>query len=894
MWLAHELGISRMNWNKLNNFSHPAQASLSMTNLIEDEKGRIWCHNFGGQIFYIENLRMNLLGSYDTTRMTDYPSIAFCNGEIVATSKKGLFVCNTTNLKCFDIRQNLDSGYSFVTALHDKVVLLNSKDWYLYQKGKALVKLEPEGDLGTNSSYSLQPVVYHDTMFLVDRKNGLVDKIFVEGRKVRLAGTYNLGEYINGVTIDKGNIWVHTKFKSITINGPYKAITGRNLTDIVTDESGNTWYSSLNMGIGVAYKGESWKKLYDYSKGDHDIIRTINGYNGRLICGTQYGSILSTSQDFKNIEKKAQVPPVEGGINFARIAGEKVYLSTSVSNYTYDLHRNSLTKNVLYAIKDIDQFDGNVFVASAGVFYIRPYDTTIKVEQWRQTMYNRFPSTHFDYTEVIKLILGKTCRSVRVESPNYCTAVAFNDGLVELDKNGIHPVIFNRLPVYANALEWIHQKLYISTPSNGLLIKDKEGIRNISMNNGGLLSNKLIRIKAVDDHIWILEDRYIQVLDSRTDRVVSQIELPEIGGGDVYDVTELGNNAFITSRNGVYSIPLSLSDNTEPNCFLDFVQANEEDTVQGNDNLSYRQNNLQFVLSSSWYSNFQNVSLKYMLLGAEAKWHTLNSNDGLVHYASLMPGDYTFKAFTEVNNSRQSKHIFFHFTISKPWWQQWWFYALCVVLFMGVIYGIYRYRLHQIMKIEHLRRRLSSDLHDDLGATLSSVNIYAELAKEEKDNAEYLQLIQLHTNDVIRKLRDLIWSINPGNDSYEQLLRRMNSFAVPFMKAAGIDYSFDYDERILKLPIDLDIRQNIYLIFKEWINNVARHSKAKRCSVYLSCYHRQLQMEVRDNGIGFDREGSYSTGNGLENIRNRVKEMKGQVQIYADAGMTVIKMIIPV
>lgn len=894
IWIGDELGISRMNWNSLNHYSHPAQASLSMTNLIEDGKGRIWCHNFGGQIFYIEKSRMSLLGEYDTSRMTVYPSIAYCNGEIIATSKKGLFICNTANLKCFDIIQDLDSGYCFVTALHDKVVLLNSNDWYMYQKGKALVKLEAVGDLKTKSSYSLQPVVYHDTMFLVDRKNGFVEKVVVDGRQIKLAGRYNTGGYVNGVTIDNGNVWVHTKVKSITINGPYKEVKGRNLTDIVTDAIGNIWYSSLNQGIGVTYKDESWKKLYDNSKEDPDIIRTINVYNGQLICGTQYGSILSISPDFKSIQKKAQVPLVTGGIEFAKITGNKAYLSTSAFSYTYDLQRNILTKSPLYAAKDIDQFDGNLFVASAGVFYIRPLDTTIEMQRWKQIMYNRFPSTHFDYTEVVKLIFGKTCRSVRVESPEYRAAVAFNDGLAELDKDGFHPVTYDKLPVYSNSLEWMHQKLYISTPSNGLLIKDKNGIRNISVNNGGLLSNNLIRIKAVDDHIWILEDQYIQMLDSRTDKIVSQIELPEIGGGDVYDVTELGKNAYITSRSGVYSIPLALSGTSDPNCFLDFVQANDEDTIQENQYLTYHQNNLQFVLSTSWYSNLPSVSLKYRLLGAETKWHNVKSDDGTVRYASLMPGDYTFEAFTEVSNIRQSKHLFFHFSVNRPWWQQWWFYTLCVALFIAFIYGLYRYRLHQILRIEHFRRKLSSDLHDDLGATLSSVNIYAELAKEEKDNDEYLQLIQTHTNDVIRKLRDMIWSINPGNDSYEQLVSRMNSFAVPFMKAAGIDFILDYDDRILRLPIDLNIRQNLYLVFKELINNVAKHSKADRCSVYLSCQQRQLQMKVQDNGIGFDREGSYMLGNGLVNIRNRVNDMNGQVQIEAATGLTIVKVVVPV
>ena len=104
VWVAHELGISRINSNSISSFTNPRQASLSLTNLIEDKQGRIWCHNFSGQIFYIENNEMKLLAAYDYTKERVFPEMVLCNDELVITSSQGIFICNTINLKCHYIR----------------------------------------------------------------------------------------------------------------------------------------------------------------------------------------------------------------------------------------------------------------------------------------------------------------------------------------------------------------------------------------------------------------------------------------------------------------------------------------------------------------------------------------------------------------------------------------------------------------------------------------------------------------------------------------------------------------------------------------------------------------------------------------------------------------------
>src|SRR4051812_44119984 len=100
IWIADELGVRRYDGATFTSYSHPQQSSLSMTDLAEDKQGRIWCHNFNGQIFYIENEQIHLLSGYDIALEKYYPRIAICGDELLATSSRGLFICNTKNLRC--------------------------------------------------------------------------------------------------------------------------------------------------------------------------------------------------------------------------------------------------------------------------------------------------------------------------------------------------------------------------------------------------------------------------------------------------------------------------------------------------------------------------------------------------------------------------------------------------------------------------------------------------------------------------------------------------------------------------------------------------------------------------------------------------------------------------
>jgi signal transduction histidine kinase len=166
---------------------------------------------------------------------------------------------------------------------------------------------------------------------------------------------------------------------------------------------------------------------------------------------------------------------------------------------------------------------------------------------------------------------------------------------------------------------------------------------------------------------------------------------------------------------------------------------------------------------------------------------------------------------------------------------------------------------------------------------------------------DILGKISLTSTDMISEMNDIVWAINPRNDSMEKIVQRMESFAKPLLAACGIHYNSRYDEAIFSAFLGMEKRKNFYLIFKEAINNIVKYSKATEVVVEIKIRNRRLELQVRDNGIGFDaakmmqEQRQSLSGNGLRNMKMRAAEMKADVSITSKVGEgTVVQLTSPI
>jgi len=218
--------------------------------------------------------------------------------------------------------------------------------------------------------------------------------------------------------------------------------------------------------------------------------------------------------------------------------------------------------------------------------------------------------------------------------------------------------------------------------------------------------------------------------------------------------------------------------------------------------------------------------------------------------------------------------------------------GLVLVLF----FFIYRsYRARQALRLNDIRNRIAGDLHDDIGSTLNSISIYSEVAKKKDvDHDEALEMIGDASRKIIDAMSDIVWTINADNDNFEKIIFRMKSLAYNLFRAKKIEFTFHSDEALNEKKLSLEERRNLYLIFKEAVNNLVKYSKATRAAITLTFENNLIRLRIQDNGIGFDTSQD-TAGNGLKNMKRRAEEMKARFKIDSQTGNgTQIELILKV
>ena len=208
------------------------------------------------------------------------------------------------------------------------------------------------------------------------------------------------------------------------------------------------------------------------------------------------------------------------------------------------------------------------------------------------------------------------------------------------------------------------------------------------------------------------------------------------------------------------------------------------------------------------------------------------------------------------------------------------------LIVVGILsFFLYKYYItRQKLKLQTLRNKIASDLHDDVGSTLSSISIFSEMAKQQsKEVVPLLDTIGESSRKMLDAMADIVWTINPENDQFENILLRMRSFAYQMLGAKKINFEFEAADELTKIKLPMDVRKNLYLIFKEAANNMAKYSQASKAHFSLKEESDELVMMIRDNGKGFDAN-VIGDGNGLKNMRRRAAEIGANLTIHSQAG----------
>lgn len=315
----------------------------------------------------------------------------------------------------------------------------------------------------------------------------------------------------------------------------------------------------------------------------------------------------------------------------------------------------------------------------------------------------------------------------------------------------------------------------------------------------------------------------------------------------------------------------------------------------------YENNSVSISFASLSYLQGDKLVYYYKMEGLEDNWRMITSGTLRATYSYLPPGHYIFKVRAEnINGISSASVTAFKLYIKPPFWRNYWF--VCTVLFFIaiLIYTLHKMRVNKLLAVEKIRNRVARDLHDDMGSTLSTINILSAMAKSKLNNdaiktSEYISKISENSQRMMEAMDDIVWSIKPTNDSMQRIAARMREFATNVLEAKNMEPEFIIEEKVYDVKLDMEARRDFFLVFKEAVNNAAKYSGATHVTIKLSAAEKTLSMEVTDDGNGFDVAAAAMSGNGLGNMQKRADTLQAKLLIQSKPGNgTTVKLIVPV
>ncbi len=309
------------------------------------------------------------------------------------------------------------------------------------------------------------------------------------------------------------------------------------------------------------------------------------------------------------------------------------------------------------------------------------------------------------------------------------------------------------------------------------------------------------------------------------------------------------------------------------------------------------QNELQVEFASLNFAVGDVIKYQYKLEGAETDW-SAPTDLRVVNYPRLSPGNYRFLVRAiNADGLVSAAPAAVSFRLLPPVWSRWWFLTLAALLAASLVYWSYRFRLERLLQLERVRTRIATDLHDDIGSSLTQIAIMSEVARSQGTDerlAEPLARIAGLSRELIDSMSDIVWAINPKRDHLGDLAQRMRRFASDVLAAEGVETEFRIPIERADTSLHADVRREAFLIFKESINNIARHAQSKHVDVLLNLEGPQLVMIVRDNGRGFDLGEPNGQGHGLASMSERARRLGGRLSVNSrPGGGTSVTLVVP-
>lgn len=325
--------------------------------------------------------------------------------------------------------------------------------------------------------------------------------------------------------------------------------------------------------------------------------------------------------------------------------------------------------------------------------------------------------------------------------------------------------------------------------------------------------------------------------------------------------------------------------------------------------LEYEENVFSFEFAALHYTDPLRNQLAYRMVGFDRDWVYCGSRRSAT-YTNLNPGTYQFRVKgSNCDGVWNESGVSIDVIVHPPYWGTWWFLAMSgTVIFLSIVFTVraistrkLRRELERIgrqRELERERLRISRDMHDDLGSRLTEMSLVSQLAKQTARQPEaldgHLDNLSVAADEIITSFDEIVWAVNPENDSLSNLADYLQQHAVEFIRRAGVKARFDIPVDVPAVQLSAEVRHNAFMVVKEALNNVVKYAAASEVRISLVYEPGAFTIVIDDDGSGFRAAEASPYGNGLKNMRRRIEELRGRFELRTAPGQgTTVTFTIP-
>ncbi|MDZ4794070.1 MAG: two-component regulator propeller domain-containing protein [Bacteroidota bacterium] len=869
-------------------------ASNAITTIKEDKQGNIWFSAFDG-IFRI-SARDGMLTDFrfPITKARDnaFRDIIFDErGKIwVANLNHGIVILDTATKNFSSLNSPPFTQKNFKNKnYYNALTFYKGQIWY-----STWVP-----DIGVYDTATRKDILLYSALGkIVEGYNLMVNSFFIDSKNSLWLAT------CNGLFFTTHSSKLERTFRT-DINNNY-SIGNNWINAILEDREGNFWFGTKE-GISIAqpYKKTvrnlSDHKLKEFPFGDKEISNVIEvDSNTLLVCTANSDGIYETDLDF-NLKKKYFFHDVKYDWIWTYYHDKprsRIFISTQEGMLLYNTATHSVKKvkpRPGYNINSISSF-------------VADSDSIIWMSRFRNS-FLKYDLQKDVYKEYTLESLGEKMQNLLLTSDkdNQLWLLANDVGILRFDKKTetitqritSDTTINSLLQTGILFFKDIGQYYLVGYQSKGVsLLNKKTGIYKHVTFTEGLASNiSTDAFVAKNGKVWIATGNGLSLLDPSNKTFKNYGYSEGILNNNILSITQLRDGRIVAGTNkGVVVFDPAALDSfaavsapmiTGINVYGRKMEADSLILLGKTLQISYSKNYVSFDFITPQYSNNERILYAYKMEGIDRDWIECGGRQ-YTSYSNMQGGNYVFKVRAKLPGgewieSRNNLRVH----VNTPFYDKWWFYVLGGLLAAGILYIIFRYRLQQILKLERMRTTISGDLHDEVGASLTSISIFSEMASKSvtplSNEAQYLQRIGERSRESIEKMSDIIWNINPENDNLQQILIRMKNYSTEVAEAKDIAIHWKEEGNFSYSGLSVEQRKNFYLLFKEVINNAIKHAAAKNIYIEVKMDRNTISLHLEDDGKGYDTT-SVSAGNGLKNIHRRIESLKGKINISSRPG----------